>query len=146
MKESNEKIKRGVSVIIYDVKPLYFLILHRNSSWTGWEFPKGPLLDGEKIEEALKREIVEKTGLSKINVTHKLEGQRRFRKDDELHVYDVFLARANMNTPVTLSRSKIKYDNYLWTKQDSVLEKLSWSNEKEVFKKALEVLNKKIKN
>ncbi len=137
----DEQIKKGVSVIVYD-RPLYFLILHRNSNWKGWEFPKGPTLDGENIQDTFKREIIEKTGLSKIEVTHKLEGQRRFKKDGKLHVYDVFLAKANMNTPVILSKSKVIYDTYLWSKEDRVLENLSWNNEKEVFKKALEILKK----
>lgn len=137
-----EQIKKGVSVIIYDQNPLFFLILHRNSNWKGWEFPKGPMLENENIQDAFKREIVEKTGLNKIEVTHKLEGQRRFKKNGRLHIYDVFLAKANMNTPVNLSKSKIKYDTYLWTREDRVLEKLSWNNEKEVFKKALEILKK----
>ena len=133
-----EEIKKGVSVIVYDI-PLYFLIFHRNSNWKGWEFPKGPVIDGEKIEETFQK-LIKKTGLRKIDVTHKLEGQRRFRKEGKLHVYDVFLAKTNMNTPVVLG--KVDYDTYLWTREDRVLEKLSWNNEKEVFKKALEILKK----
>lgn len=138
--QENNNTKKGISAIIYDKNGgLYFLILHRNTTWKGWEFPKGPMLDGETIQDTFKREIVEKTGVRKIEVKHKLEGQRRFKKDDVLHIYDVFLAKANMNTPVNLNKKGI-YDTYIWTKEERVLEKLNWNNEKEVFKKALEIL------
>lgn len=136
-----ENIKKGVSVIVYDTNPLYFLIFHRNSNWQGWEFPKEPVSDGETIQQTFKN-IVEKIGLKKIEVTNKLEGQRRFKKDNILHVYDVFLAKANMNTPVNLNKKNEKYDTYLWTRGDRVVEKLSWTNEKEVFNNALEILKK----
>ena len=136
----DEEITKGVSVIVYDDNGgLYFLILHRNSNWTGWEFPKGPVLNGETVQDTFKREIMDKTGLSKLEVTHKLEGQRRFKKEGKLQVYDVFLALANMNTPVNINKQR-GYDTYLWTKEDRVLEKLHWINEKDVFKKALEIL------
>src|SRR3989344_4980742 len=139
-KNMSENLKKGISVIVYDENGgIYFLIMHRNSDWSGWEFPKGQMADNERIEDAFKREIIGKIGVRKLEVTHQLDVQRVFRNEDTSHVYDVFLAKANMNTPVNINK-KLKYDTYIWTKEDRVLEKLSWDDEKEVFKKALEFL------
>lgn len=131
--------KKGVSAIIYDKNGgLYFLILHRNTNWKGWEFPKGGLEAGETVEQALSREIVEETGLKKIKVTHKLDIKREFTKDNVKHSFNVFLAQASMNIPVLLSTSE--HDTYLWTKEDRVLEKLNWDDEKKIFREALKLL------
>jgi 8-oxo-dGTP pyrophosphatase MutT (NUDIX family) len=40
--------------------PLYLLVLH--SSGSHWDLPKGHPLDGEAVEETIKREVREETG------------------------------------------------------------------------------------
>ncbi|MBI4148861.1 NUDIX domain-containing protein, partial [Candidatus Woesearchaeota archaeon] len=119
---------------------LYFLILHRNTSWKGWEFPKGGLEPGESIEDALRREVLEETGLRRVQITHRLPVKREFTNNGTLHSFTVFLAKANMNTPISLTQPRREHDTYLWAKADTVLEKLHWDDEKGIFRKALALL------
>ena len=78
MEEIN--IKNGVSAVIFDNNgDYYFLILHRNIGWQGWEFPKGSFKSGETEKEAIVRQIVQETGLSKFKVHKKLDKKYEFK-------------------------------------------------------------------
>ena len=129
--------KQGVSAIIYDdMGEKYFLILHRNSNWEGWEFPKGGINPGEDAQHAAAREIFEETGLNKFKIVHEFEVKREFESDEGMTSLTVFLVQASMNIPVHIDKKE--HDSFLWAKKDSVLNKLTWDNEKSYFKQALE--------
>jgi 8-oxo-dGTP pyrophosphatase MutT (NUDIX family) len=128
--------RRGATAIIFDnMGKHYFLILHRNTSWRGWEFPKGFANDGETTEQALIRKVREETGLNKFKVVKKLDIQKKFPHREHFRIDDVFLVESSMNVPIHLSKEQ--HDTYLWTDKDSVIEKLHWKNDKEIFKVAL---------
>jgi 8-oxo-dGTP pyrophosphatase MutT (NUDIX family) len=137
--------KKGVSAIIYDDNgSLYFLILHRIRGWEGWEFPKGGINAGESAEEAVVRELMEETGLSKFKIVKKLPFQREFLKGDQKHVFDQYIIESSMNIPVILQKEDPEHDTYLWATQDRVLEKLTWPEEKQAFEQAVvEIKNAK---
>ena len=129
-------IVQGISAVIFDkMNEPYFLVLHRNSSWKGWEFIRGLNKDGESEEYAIGRNVYEIIGIKKMNILKKLPTIKEFLKDGKLHRYNVYLVETNMNTPVHLRN--YKYDNYLWTTKERILEKLQWANDKEIFEKAL---------
>ncbi|MEI7962151.1 MAG: NUDIX hydrolase, partial [archaeon] len=68
-------IKSGVSVrdivglVVFDGEK--FLLLHRVLHWKGWEFPKGGVITGESSADALKRELLEETGIPKYQLIGK---------------------------------------------------------------------------
>ena len=131
--------KKGASAIIFDnAGQYYFLILHRNTSWSGWEFPKGFVNDGETTEQAILRKVYEETGLTKFRVIKKLPVQKRFQHHKDIRVDDVFLVESNMNIPIHLEKNQ--HDTYLWTTKERVLEKLHWENDKLAFNIALKEL------
>lgn len=131
--------KNGVSAIIYDdMGEKYFLILHRISGWQGWEFPKGGINEGETPEQALVREINEEVALNRYEVKGRLEEGRVFMEGDIKHNIMVYLVQANMNTPVTIDKKE--HDTYLWATKERVLEKLTWPEEKEAFKRVLQAI------
>lgn len=134
-------MKQGVSAIIYDdMGEKYFLILHRNSNWTGWEFPKGGIEEGEDPVKAVAREILEETRLTKFKIIQQFEDKREFSSDEGETSLTVFLVQASMNIPIIVNKQE--HDSFLWAKKESVLTKLTWDNEIDYFK---QVLNK-IKN
>ena len=82
------KTINGIAAIIFAEKngERYFLLLHRVLNWTGWEFVKGRLDEGEERQEekALLREIEEETGLKQLKIVKKLEeklARRQGKKD-----------------------------------------------------------------
>lgn len=140
--EAGLKEKKGVSAVIYDDKgQLYFLIFHRIRGWEGWEFPKGRIGPGETPEDAVAREITEETGLRSFRIIRKMDEQRVFEKDGIRHIFDVFLVEASMNVPVVLQKDNPEHDTYLWATEERALEKLTWDEEKTIFRKALSILN-----
>ncbi len=137
MEENN--IKRGVSAVIFDNNgDYYFLILHRSVGWNGWEFPKGSFKEGETEKEAIVRQIAQETGLSKFKVHKKLDRKYEFRSEDgTIGSYDVFLIETSMNIPVSTKYNRSQeHDTYVWTTYCSALDKLTWDDQKEVFKTA----------
>ena len=60
------KYREAVFVVVYclENKIPEYLILNRKLHWKGWEFPKGGIEPGEKIDSAVWREVKEETGLN----------------------------------------------------------------------------------
>ena len=136
---------KGVTAVVYDKmdKP-YFLLLKRKKNWKGWEFPKGAIKNGEAELDALKREIFEETGLQKFKIVKKIDGIKKEFTDKKniLKIHSVYLVEASMNIPIHMpSESDSEHTTYLWTDSESALSKLTWDNDKEILKKALEELN-----
>ena len=137
--DEQQNIKKGVTAIIYDHmhKP-FFLILKRKIGWEGWEFAKGGVEAGESDLDAVKREVIEETGLQKFKIVKQLEGVKKEYTDENnvLNSHTVFLIEASMNIPIHLPQQE--HSTYLWSEADSVLAKLTWDSDKEILKKALE--------
>jgi 8-oxo-dGTP pyrophosphatase MutT (NUDIX family) len=89
----------GVVVALYKMAGGHprFAVLRRDVNWDGWEVPKGRLDDGEDPEEAVRREVLEETGIEPEEVTdlddiHEWEYER---DGDRFHArYHAFMARA----------------------------------------------------
>lgn len=60
----------GIHAIVYrkGKSGIEYLTLHRILNWTGWEFPKGGLKQGEDAKEVVVRELWEECGIDKNNI------------------------------------------------------------------------------
>ena len=128
---------KKIRAIIYDIKDgePYFLILHRVLHWQGWEALKGTIKPGETNEQALKREIQEETGLKKFKIIKSLNKQEEWKAlGNKYIVVDVFLVQADMNEKIVLDQEVVEHDKYQWVDKETALEKLTWSETKELLK------------
>jgi len=128
---------RGVTAILYDImdKP-YFLVMHRNQNWQGWEFIKGNLENGETPEQAVLREIKEEAGIITAKVKKMLDKKKEYKNEKGEEVsHDVFIVESSINTDVKLGQEE--HDTFLWAPADSVRGKLTWDCDKEAFEMAL---------
>ena len=142
------KTINGIAGIIFAEKKgeRYFLLLHRVLNWTGWEFVKGRLDEGEEGQEekALLREIEEETGLTRLKVVKRLPEKLAFvsgKGEDRQN--DVFLVEADMAQPLNLEQEVIEHDGFKWVKAEEALELVSWPSQKKALAAALKELGKK---
>lgn len=134
--------KQGVTAVIFDEanSKRYFLVLHRILNWSGWEFVKGGIDEGETPEAAVLREIEEEAGLKKVFIVKEFPSKVTWIAKDTKYIYTPFVLRANMNEPVDLSQEIIEHDNFIWLEQDKVETILTHEDNKRIFRETLEIL------
>ncbi len=129
-------IQKAVAGIIFNEDE--FLLMKKQGTWTGWQFPQGKIDKGESPEQAVKREIEEETGLKDIEIVKKLpyKNDYWFKENNQtIHKFLTFyLVRANKKKQdINLSR---EHSDFKWCKFEQVYKDLRYN--KKIFKKAVE--------
>ena len=137
---------------------IYYLLLHYPSSAKEpkphsranplrgrdyWDFPKGHIEKGEEIEDTVKREVEEETGLEDIKFVEGFkEWIRYFFKYKGKNIFKIvtFLLAKTREKEVKISTEHIGYQ---WLPYEEALGKLTFKNAKEILKKANDFLTKK---
>ena len=152
-----EKFRKGLFIVTYAVtkKGIKYLILKRKLHWKGWEFPKGGLTGiKERILEkkAVKREIIEETGLIPIKIK-KFSYSGRYRYKKKLKDRPGIIGQTFKLYAVEVKKSKVnlkknpdkEHSDYKWLEFEKALKKLTWPNQKKCLKIVNEYLSKKFK-
>lgn len=106
-----------------------------------WCLPKGHVERGESFEEAARREIEEETGIqaslvkSLGDVSYQYEDRWEKKKISKTVHFYLFSYLEGM-----LKGSDREVEEVRWFKLDEVLSFLTYSGEREIFKRALEIL------
>jgi len=129
-------VRREVQAVIFDDTDIEkkVLILKKtdySERRYRWRLLKGGLNDGETETEGVQREILEETGLRKIQVLHKVLNYEFFFKNVR-HTVSSYLVRADSKEPVRLQKSEVA--DYVWTTKEEALKMLHWSNEIEALR------------
>lgn len=121
-------------------KKIYYLLLHYPGRH--WDFPKGNIEKGEKLEDTVRREAEEETGIKDLKF---IEGFKEWIK------YFYKLKDQNIFKIVTylLAETKIKevkisweHQGFKWLPYDEALKQLTFKNAKEVLEKANDFIMK----
>ena len=136
-----------IGVVIFDGEK--FLLLHRILNWTGWEYVKGGIDEGESPEEAIKRELFEETGISKYDLIGTLDNFIFFdsvRKANS-HLTNFIVrvpntAKINFNNQEANGEGEqiVEHDQFKWFFPKEAIEALTHDNQKETLKKAIALL------
>jgi len=141
-------VEKSAGAVIFrrDGNKIYYLLLHYSSNAKApreyWDFPKGHIEKGEKIEETVKREIEEETGLKDMKFVEGFkEWIKYFFKHKGKNVFKIvtFLLAEAETEEVKISPEHI---GYKWLPYKEALKQLKFKNAREILKKANDFLSK----
>jgi len=139
-------VRQIVGLVVFDGEK--FLLLHRILHWKGWEFPKGGIDPNESVNDAIRRELLEETGIPKYELVGKIDELDYFdaiRKRTS-HVQN-FLIRVSSNNKITFENQSLKdgkmaveHDDFKWCFPAEAVKTLRHKNMKSSMLKAIKML------
>lgn len=148
------KYRKAIFVVTYavDKGKIYYLILKRKLHWKGWEFPKGGLENLKErvfVKKAVKREVIEETGLIPIKINkHNFSGKFKYKKPLKDRpgflgqTYHLYSAETKKRKPNLKENHDAEHSDYSWVDYKTALKKLTWPNQKKCLKMVNSFLKK----
>ena len=144
--------EKSVGCVVYrkqDDKLLFLLVQYR--SWQ-WDFPKGHVEKGETEEHTMRREVLEETGISDLEILPGFRGSVRYfyvakgnEKKERLEngegIY-IFKNAVYYSAETKQENVKIDFENkdFAWLTYDEVLQRLRNDGSKKIITMAMEKL------
>jgi 8-oxo-dGTP pyrophosphatase MutT (NUDIX family) len=126
-----------VFIVVYKkvVKKRVYLVLKRKLHWSGYEFPKGGIEEGEDEIAAVNREVFEETGLKAENIKDYNIGGK-YDYSSKLPDRAGISGQSYSLYSVEVGDGDVKIDgrehsDYFWLSYLEALKKLSKPNQKE---------------
>ena len=134
--------KSAGAVVFYkkDENIEYLLLSHQ---WGHFDFPKGNVEKGEKLEETAEREIEEETDLKEIEFVPGFEEKIKYHyklKNKSIFKTVIFLLAESKTKKVKVS---YEHKGYVWLPYEKALEQLTFENAKQVLNEANNFLKSK---
>jgi len=140
-------VEKSAGAVIFrrENNKIYYLLLHypgasHRAERDYWDFPKGHIEKGEKIEETVKREVFEETGLKEIKILpgfkETIKYYFKFQGKKVLKFVTFFLAETK-EKDIQISPEHIGYD---WLTYEEARSRLNFQNSKEILEKANNLL------
>lgn len=141
-------LERSAGAVVFYEKnnKIEYLLLHYEAGH--WDFPKGHIEKGEKIEETVLREIKEETGIFKEKLEF-IEGFKSwfkyFFKSYEDPTKTIFKIVTFFLIKSKTKNVKISFEHigYEWLTYEKALERITYKNAKEILIKANNYLMQK---
>lgn len=113
--------------------PLYLLLRYEAGHW---DFPKGNIEKGESIEETVRREIKEETGIEDVEFLEGFQTEIKYfyrSKGENIFKIVIFLLASTETDKVKIS---FEHLGYQWLPYEEALKEITFKNAKEILKKA----------
>lgn len=134
------KYEKTCGAVIYCDTPegVKFFIIRNKSGHIG--FPKGHIEYGESERDTTLREVFEECGL-RVKLDEDFRAEYTFNTlEDTIKTSVFFLGKFDISDAIKIQREEVT-DEWLLD-ADSVMNKLNWEQDKEIFRKALEQISK----
>ncbi len=135
-----KKMVQKAGAIVLSAKNKGNIVLIYRISLNDWSFPKGHVEKGETYEQTMIREIKEETGLD-VKIIKKLPDNLYSNEDEGKISTKMFLVASEDDSKI---KPELPGDRTEWIPYDEVVEKLSYDNLKDYFKKVLPEIKKAI--
>jgi len=142
-------VEKSAGAIIFrkEGDRIYYLLLRyptsSRSSKDYWDLPKGHVEKGEELEDTVKREVEEETGLKDLKIIGGFKETIRyffkFEGQNILKFVTFFLAVSDKKE-IKISGEHL---GYRWLPYEEALEQLTYKNAKEILQKANEFISRK---
>lgn len=143
----------GAIVFRRDNSQIYYLLLHypvssrkikkdNNGKFEYWGLPKGHIEEGEGLMETVRREVKEETGLKDIKIIEGFKEEESYiftRDNQKIFKTVIFLLAETKKKKVKISWEHLDYQ---WLNYQEAFNKLTYSSDKLILKKANEFLLK----
>lgn len=139
--------KSAGAIIFREEGKIYYLLLHYPSaarrSKEYWDFPKGHIEKGEKLEDTAKREVEEETGLKNIGF---IEGFKETVKyffkfqGENIFKFVTFFLVETKKKEIKISDEHVGFQ---WLSFGEAIKQLTFKNAKDILKKANDFLSGK---
>lgn len=136
----------GGVVFKKDKKKLLILVA-QHSYHHGWVFPKGLIgdkIEGESKESTAVREVEEETGI-KAQIIEAIEPVTYWFKFNEEKIKKTVYYYVMEFVGGDTNEHDFEMEDVKWIEEGKVLDKLTYKSDKEVFKKALPIIQSLIK-
>lgn len=124
-------LRKGMQAIVYkkEGSEKKFLIMHRIKNWTGWEFPKGGIKQGETYADAVVRELEEECGITKENIMKMWETHHDFMIKYPEVMWEKtgyrgalnrnFIIEVNPDAMITIKHNdELEHDDFKWIPEE----------------------------
>lgn len=143
-------IEKSAGAVIFRKKEdeIYYLLLRypvsmRKPDKEYWGFSKGHVEKGEKIEETIKRETEEETGIKDIIFINGFREQEKYfftRNKKKVFKTVIFFLAETKTKNIRISWEHI---DFKWLSYDRAIKKLTFKNAKKILEKANNFLSRK---
>ncbi len=137
-------LETSAGAIIFFKEDFEFTFLLLKYSSGHWDFPKGNVEENERIEETAKREILEETGIDSIDFIPGFSERIQYyytRNKTTISKKVYYFLVESKTKNVTLSNEHLSYK---WLNYNESLSTLTYSNAKNLLKKAFLFIKTKI--
>jgi bis(5'-nucleosidyl)-tetraphosphatase len=131
----------GAIIFRREGEPVYFLLLHYGEGH--WGAPKGHIEKGETIEDTVRREVEEETGLTDIQFKNGFKETIQYffhKPEGKVFKTVVFLLGETKIKEIKIS---FEHTGYKWLPLKEALAETTYRDEKKVLKLAAEFLSLK---
>lgn len=139
-----QDISFGIVPVFKEPDGSFLFCIVRHSSGQHWGFPKGHKDSGETDVQTARRELSEEVGITNITIAPDMQISESyvFVKNDVRHEKTVkyFIGFTNERETCTQENFKEEIIGVQWLPYKELLERLSFSEAKEVAKKAMAYL------
>jgi len=131
--------ERSAGAIIFWESPnspkerLYLLLHHKKGHW---DFPKGHIEPGEALEETIRREVEEETGISNLLFLQPFEEEIQYSfesKGKKIDKHVVFYLAKTSQKEITLSSEHV---DFRWLPYEEALKQITFPASREILEKS----------